>query len=75
MNLINCYFLSEYFCNNLGLMQGEVLLFILFNLYVYDFEISFLNVGCLFYELFFLNLFFLMYVDDMVLFFEFVEGL
>lgn len=52
-----------------------MLLFILFNLYVNDFENSFLNVGCLFYELFFLNLFFLMYVDDMVLFFEFVEGL
>lgn len=42
-------FLSEYFFDNLGLMQGEMLLFILFNLYVKDFLNSFLNVGCLIY--------------------------
>lgn len=68
-------FLSEYFCNNLGLMQGEVLSPILFNLYVNDFENSFLNAGCVSYELSSLNLFLLMYADDMVLFSESMEGL
>ena len=33
--------LSDYFCNTIGLMQGEVLSPILFNLYVNDFEMSF----------------------------------
>lgn len=38
--------LSDFFYSNLGLMQGEVLSPILFNLYVNDFEINFLNSEC-----------------------------
>lgn len=52
-----------------------MLFLILFNLYVNDFEMNFLKFGCILYELLLLNLFLLMYVDDMVFFFEFVEGL
>lgn len=44
-------FFSEYFFDNLGLMQGEMLSPIPFNLYVNDFENSFLNACCFFYEL------------------------
>lgn len=70
--------LSDYFCNNVGLMQGEVLSPVLFNLYVNDFEMIFLKSGCTSHELLSLNLFLLMYADDMVhnvLFSESVEGL
>ena len=67
--------LSDYFLNNIGLMQGEVLSLILFNLYVKDFELEFLNSGCTPYEMSSLNLLLLMYVDDIVLFSESVEGL
>ena len=49
--------LSEYFCNKIGLMQGEVLSPILFNLYVNDFETNFLKSGCIPYELSTLSLF------------------
>lgn len=67
--------LSEYFCNNTGLMQGEVLSPILFNLYVNDIEMNFLKSQCVPYEILSLNLFTLMYADDMVLFSESIEGL
>ena len=67
--------LSEYFCNNIGLMQGEVLSPILFNLYVNDLELCFLKSDSVPYELSSLNLFLLMYADDMVLFSETVDGL
>ena len=67
--------LSEYFCNKIGLMQGEVLSPILFNLYVNDFEANFLKSGCIPYELSTLSLFLLMYADDMVLFSESIDGL
>jgi hypothetical protein len=53
--------LSEYFCNNIGLMQGEVLSPILSNLYVNDLEMCFLKSDSLSYELSSLNLF-LLYV-------------
>lgn len=48
-------FLSEYFFDNLGLMQGEMLSPIPFNLYVNDFENSFLNACCFFLRLILLN--------------------
>ena len=39
--------LSEYFCNKIGLMQGEVLSPILFNLYVNDFEsLAVIHMNC-----------------------------
>ena len=37
--------LSEFFKNDIGLLQGEVLSPILFSLYVNDFEIEFLTKG------------------------------
>lgn len=72
---VNGKILSEYFCNNTGLMQGEVLSPILFNLYVNDLEMNFLKSQCVPYEILSLNLFTLMYADDMVLFSESIEGL
>ena len=68
-------FNSEYFKSSLGLMQGEVLSPILFSLYVNDFEKEFISSNCLPYELGPLNLFLLLYADDMILFSDSVEGL
>lgn len=48
-------FLREYFFDNLGLMQGEMLSPIPFNLYVNDFENSFLNACWFFLRLILLN--------------------
>lgn len=56
-------------------MQGEELSLILFNLYVNDFEINFLNSECVPFEISSLNLFFLMYADDMVIFLWTIAGL
>ena len=67
--------LSNYFLDNIGLMQCEVLSPILFNLFVNDFEFEFLNSGCTPYKMSSMNLFLLMYADDMVLFSKSVEGL
>lgn len=55
-------------------MQGEVLYPILFNLHVNDFEMNFLESGCIPHELLSLNLFLLMYADDMILFSEYFKG-
>lgn len=68
-------FNSEYFSNELGLMQGEVLSPILFSLYVNDCEMAFINSNAIPYEMKELNLFLLMYADDMVIFSESVLGL
>jgi exonuclease III len=68
-------FQSDYFVNRLGLMQGEVLSPILFSMYVNDFEMSFVQNDCIPYECQSLNLFVLMYADDLVLFSESVQGL
>ena len=59
----------------LGLMQGEVLSPILFSFYVNDFEREFIASYCIPYELGQLNLFLLLYADDMILFSETVTGL
>ena len=62
LNVKSCNYLngelSEYFCNKIGLMQGEVLFPILFNLYVNDFETNFLTSGCIPYELSTFSIFF-----------------
>jgi len=50
-------FQSEYFTNKVALMQGEVLSPILFSMYVNDFEINFINAGCIPYECKNLNLY------------------
>lgn len=62
--------LSEFFKNNTGLLQGEVLSPILFSLYVNDFEMEFLCKGNIPIQIQELNLFVLMYADDMVIFSE-----
>ena len=67
--------LSEYFPSNFGLMLREVLSPILFSLYVNDFEINFIKDNCPSIELQMINIFLLMYADDMVLLAETPEGL
>lgn len=62
-------FYTDFFKNNVGLMQGEVLSPILFALYVNDCEMEFINNNCKAVELKELSLFLLMYADDMVIFF------
>ena len=62
--------LSEYFSNTIGPFQGEVLSPILYSLYVNDCEIFFIREKCPSIEINLINLFLLMYADDMVLFAE-----
>lgn len=52
-------------------MYGEVILLILFNMYVSDDEIYFLIFNVYYMKLYFLFFFLLMYVDKM----ELIEGL
>ncbi|XP_063420573.1 uncharacterized protein LOC134705786 [Mytilus trossulus] len=68
-------FNSDYFTNEVGLMQGEVLSPIFFSMYVNDCEMAFINSDSIPYEMKELNLFLLMYADDMVIFSETVSGL
>jgi hypothetical protein len=67
----------NYFTNELGLIQGEVLSPILFSLYVNDCEMAFINSTCssIPLEVKDLNLFLLMYADDVVIFSESISGL
>ena len=67
--------LSEFFMSNVGFLQGEVLSPMLFSLYVNDFEAEFLKNDTLSLNLRDLNLFVLMYADDMVIFSESVDEL
>ena len=63
--------------NGCSLIQGEVLSPILFSLYVNDSEMAFINSTCssIPLELKDLNLFLLMYADDVVIFSESISGL
>ena len=59
--------LSQYFRNSVGLFQGEVLLPILYSLYVNDCEMHFIRSNCPSVEINMNNIFLLMYADDTVL--------
>ena len=61
-------YLSDYFKNDIGLFQGEVLSPLLYSLYVNDCEMYFLKKHCTSFEINMVNLFLLMYADDMCLF-------
>ena len=63
--------------NGCSLIQGEVLSPILFSLYVNDCEMAFINSTCssIPLELKDLNLFLLIYADDVVIFSESISGL
>ena len=67
--------LSDYFSINKGLLQGEVMSPILFSFYLNDFEITFINDNCKSVEIQDINLFLLLFADDLVLFSETPEGL
>ena len=62
--------LSDYFPIKIGLFQGEVLSPLLYSLYVNDCEIHFIREKCPSIEINLINLFLLMYADDMALFAE-----
>ena len=66
---------SDIFACNVRLMQGVSLYPLLYSLYVNDIEVELINQGCQSYELKKMNLFFLMYADDTVIFSENVEDL
>ena len=63
-----------FFRNSVGLMQGEVLSPILFSLYVNHFESEYLKSNCKSFDYGELNIFLLMYGDDMIIS-QSVEGL
>jgi len=65
----------DYFTNNIGLFQGEILSPLLFSLFVNDFETTFIENGATDYDFAEFSLFLLMYADDLVLFSESVDGL
>ena len=67
--------LSDCFMCKNGVFQGEVLSSILFSMYVNDCESHFLSDHCPHVAIQMLNLFLIMYADDMVLLAETPEGL
>ena len=66
---------SDFFACSVGLKQGESLKPILYSLYVNDMEIELIKQICKSHELRMLNLYRLMYADDMVLFIENIHEL
>ena len=66
---------SDFFECSVGLMQIYSLSPILYSLYVNDMEIELIKQNCKSHELRMLNLYLLMYSDDMVLFSENIHEL
>ena len=66
---------SDFFVCSVGLMQGDSLKPILYSLYVNDMEIGLIKQNCKSHEIRMLNLYLLMYADDMVLFSENIHEL
>ena len=66
---------SDFFECSLGLMQGVSLSPLLCSLYVNDMEVELIKQNCKCHELRMLNLYLLMYTDDMVLFSESIHEL
>ena len=72
---------SNYFTHELGIMQGECKCLLYFfhythkHVYVNDCEMAFINSSSIPLEVKDLNLFLLMYADDMVIFSESISGL
>lgn len=67
--------ISDSFSCERGLLQGEILSPILFSLYITDCEKHFIHKNCPAINIQLINLFILMYADDMVLFSESIEDL
>ena len=64
-----------FFKCSVGLIQGESLSRLLYSLHVNDMEVELIKQNCKFHELRMLNLYLLMYADDMVLFSESIQEL
>ena len=67
--------LSDFFEIDNGLFQGEILSPLLFAMYVNDCEMQFIVDNCPSIEIQDINMFLLMYADDMVIISETPEGL
>ena len=66
---------SDFFQSQTGVLHGEVLSPILYSIFVNDFEMDFLTKNNVPVQLLELNLFLLIYADDLVIFAESAEEL
>ena len=71
----SCVKLNGKCSDSVGLIQGESLSPLLYSLYVNDMEVELIKQNCKSHELRMLNLYLLMYADDMVLFSESIHEL